>query len=161
MITQDTGFDCSLPTGEGLFAVSDLEEAVAAVEAIDADYGHHKQAAADIAREYFDAERVLGQLLQDVGVSIGSPAPRRAATPAGAQAAHQESSVLALIPHFRCEEWLDDCLQSLLDQTRPLDGIVVIDDASDDPPLDIVERYPGVTCCTPSGTWVPIASSSR
>jgi hypothetical protein len=146
VITQDTGFDCSLPTGDGLFAVSDIEEAVAAVEAIDADYGHHKQAAADIAREYFDAERVLGQLLQDAGVSIGSPAPRVAPQPQRERRRlTKESSVLALIPHFRCEEWLDDCLQSLLDQTRPLDGIVVIDDASDDPPLDIVERYPGVT----------------
>ena len=142
--------------------MSDIEEAVAAVEAIDADYGHHKQAAADIAREYFDAERVLGQLLQDAGVSIGSPAPGVAPQPQRERRRlTKESSVLALIPHFRCEEWLDDCLQSLLDQTRPLDGIVVIDDASDDPPLDIVERYPGVTCCTPSGTWAPIASSSR
>jgi glycosyltransferase involved in cell wall biosynthesis len=146
VITQDTGFDCSLPTGEGLFAVSDIEEAAAAVEAIEADYGHHKQAAADIAREYFDAERVLGQLLQDAGVSIGSPAPTVVPQPQRERRrVTKESSVLALIPHYRCEEWLHDCLQSLLDQTRPLDGIVVIDDASDDPPLDIVERYPDVT----------------
>ena len=39
VITQDTGFGEVLPTGEGLFAVSDLDEAVAAVEAIAADPG--------------------------------------------------------------------------------------------------------------------------
>ena len=53
--------------------------------------------------------------------------------------------MLALIPHFQCEEWLDDASPSLQAQTRPLDGIVVIDDASDDPPLEIVERHPRVT----------------
>ena len=36
-ITQDTGFGDVLPTGEGLFAVRDLDEAAAAVEAIAAD----------------------------------------------------------------------------------------------------------------------------
>lgn len=55
------------------------------------------------------------------------------------------SRVLALIPHFECEEWLGDALDSLLRQTRPPDGIVVIDDASERPPMEIVERHPGVT----------------
>lgn len=55
------------------------------------------------------------------------------------------SSVLALIPHYRCEEWLGDALESLLAQTRPLDGIVVIDDASDPAPVELVERFPDVT----------------
>ncbi len=57
----------------------------------------------------------------------------------------RDSSVLALVPHYRCEEWLEDCLESLVEQTRPLDGIVVIDDASDKPPVKIVRRFPGVT----------------
>lgn len=57
------------------------------------------------------------------------------------------ASVLALVPHYRCEEWLGDALQSLLDQTRPLDGIAVIDDASPDcgALLSISARYPDVT----------------
>lgn len=55
------------------------------------------------------------------------------------------STVLALVPHFQCEEWLSDCLESLVEQTRPLDGIVVIDDASPEPPLAIASRYPQVT----------------
>jgi glycosyltransferase involved in cell wall biosynthesis len=53
--------------------------------------------------------------------------------------------VLAIIPHFDCEDWLGDCLDSLLNQTRPLDGIVVIDDASEVPPVEIVRQFPSVT----------------
>lgn len=53
--------------------------------------------------------------------------------------------VLALVPHHRCERWLDHCLASLVGQTRPPDGIVVIDDASAEPPTEIVRRFPGVT----------------
>ncbi|MDP9019718.1 MAG: glycosyltransferase, partial [Actinomycetota bacterium] len=53
--------------------------------------------------------------------------------------------VLALVPHHRCERWLDHCLASLVGQTRPPDGIVVIDDASPEPPTEIVRRFPGVT----------------
>jgi glycosyltransferase involved in cell wall biosynthesis len=56
-----------------------------------------------------------------------------------------QSTVLGIVPHFKCEPWLDDCLDSLIQQTRPLDGIVVIDDGSDDPPVDIVSRFPTVT----------------
>ncbi|MEG3973485.1 glycosyltransferase family A protein [Microcoleus sp. herbarium8] len=56
-----------------------------------------------------------------------------------------KSRVLALIPHYRCEKFLNRCLQSLVAQTRPLDGIVVLDDGSDSPPIDIVREFPGVT----------------
>lgn len=56
-----------------------------------------------------------------------------------------ESTVVAVIPHFKCEEWLPDCLESLLEQTRPPDRIIVVDDASAAPPSEIVGRYPGVT----------------
>jgi hypothetical protein len=55
------------------------------------------------------------------------------------------SSVLALVPHYKCEEWLDDCLRSLVRQTRPLDAIVVVDDGSPRPPVEIVSKYPEVT----------------
>jgi glycosyltransferase involved in cell wall biosynthesis len=57
----------------------------------------------------------------------------------------RQSTVLAIIPHFQCERWLGDCIDSLLRQTRPLQGIVVIDDCSGDPPIDIVRRFPDVT----------------
>ncbi|MEO0825731.1 MAG: glycosyltransferase family A protein [Cyanobacteria bacterium J06639_16] len=54
-------------------------------------------------------------------------------------------SVLALIPHYRCEPWLARCLRAITTQTQPLDGIVVIDDHSPQPPIDIVSAFPTVT----------------
>jgi glycosyltransferase involved in cell wall biosynthesis len=149
VINQDTGFGTPLPTGEGLFAISSLDDAAAAVEAVRANPKRHSRKAGEIAREYFDAERVVGDLLARCGVSQRAKrkSTSEAATPVQKER-HRlglQSSVLAVIPHYRCEEWLDDCLASLIAQTRPLDGIVVIDDASDDPPLRTVQRYPAVT----------------
>ena len=69
VITQETGFSKFIPTGQGLFAFATLDEAVEAARAIDADYAYHCQAARQIAAEYFSADRVLGQLLQDAGIS--------------------------------------------------------------------------------------------
>lgn len=56
-----------------------------------------------------------------------------------------EPDVLALIPYWRCEPWLRRCLASLLSQTHPLTSIVVIDDGSAQPPLDIVRDFATVT----------------
>ena len=67
VITQNTGFGTVLPTGEGLFAIDTLDEAVAAFEAIESDYARHSRAAHAIASEYFSAERVLAQLLGALG----------------------------------------------------------------------------------------------
>ena len=66
-IVQDTGF--SIPTGEGLFAFKTTDDVMAAVEAIDRDYEPHCRAARHIAEEYFGAEKVVGKLLRDCGVS--------------------------------------------------------------------------------------------
>jgi glycosyltransferase involved in cell wall biosynthesis len=68
VIAQDTGFGEVLPTGEGLFAFETMDEALAGFEAIESDYDRHTRAAADIAAEYFAAERVLGKLLDDLGL---------------------------------------------------------------------------------------------
>ena len=68
VVAQDTGFSQSLPTGEGLFAFTTLDEAVAAIEAINADYARHCRAARRIAEEYFDCEKVAARLLHDVGL---------------------------------------------------------------------------------------------
>jgi hypothetical protein len=68
VITQETGFSNILPTGEGLFAFSTMEEIESAVVAIDADYERHSAAAGALAREYFGHEVVLGRLLSDVGL---------------------------------------------------------------------------------------------
>jgi glycosyltransferase involved in cell wall biosynthesis len=155
VVTQDTAFDAVLPTGEGLFAVADLDAAVEAIEQIAADPGAAGRAAAEIAREYFDAERVLGRLLTHMGVppkTRGTMNVHRTTDPPIAAGnrprtahLHKDCTVLALIPHFECEQYLDDCLAALTAQTRPLDGIVVIDDASREAPLEIVRRYKNVT----------------
>lgn len=55
------------------------------------------------------------------------------------------SRVLALVPHYRCERWLPAALESLMEQTVPLDGIAVIDDGSNLPPMGLTERFPRVT----------------
>jgi hypothetical protein len=64
----------------------------------------------------------------------GSPVPLTA-----------NATVLALVPHYRCETWLRRCLRSLVTQTRLPEGIVVIDDGSGNPPVTIVEEFPSVT----------------
>jgi glycosyltransferase involved in cell wall biosynthesis len=58
---------------------------------------------------------------------------------------HRGSAVLALVPHFQCEAWLGDALESLSSQSRPLDGIAVIDDASPEPPVEILRSFPRAT----------------
>ncbi len=68
VVTQDTGFSNVLPTGEGLFAVANVEEAAAAVEAINADYRRHCEAARAIAAEHFEARAVAARLLEGVGL---------------------------------------------------------------------------------------------
>ena len=68
VITEDTGFGKFLPTGEGLFAFSTTDEAAAAVEEVERDYRRHSRAALEIAREHFEAERVVGDLLRRAGL---------------------------------------------------------------------------------------------
>jgi GT2 family glycosyltransferase len=77
VVTQDTGFSNLFPTGEGLFAVTDVDGAAAAVEQILSDHAFARRAATEIAREYFDAERVLGAMLSELGVAHGTSAPRQ------------------------------------------------------------------------------------
>jgi hypothetical protein len=72
-VVQDTGFGCALPTGQGLFAFSDLDDAVQALQTIAADYSSHARAAREIAEEYLDAGIVLTQLLE----AAASSAPLR------------------------------------------------------------------------------------
>jgi GT2 family glycosyltransferase len=68
VITQETGFSNVLPSGAGLFGFESPDEALAAVEEVDADYTRHATAARDIAREYFSHEVVLGKLLDHLDV---------------------------------------------------------------------------------------------
>jgi glycosyltransferase involved in cell wall biosynthesis len=71
VITQETGFSESLPTGEGLFAFSTLDEILAALEVLESDYGRHSRAALEIGREYFDAHVVLADMLEKLDLAPG------------------------------------------------------------------------------------------
>ena len=63
VVTQETGFSNILPTGEGLFGFSTIDEIEDAIARINADYQRHRDAAAAIAREWFDYRVVLGDML--------------------------------------------------------------------------------------------------
>ena len=68
VVTEETGFSRNITCGEGLFAFVDAVDALAAIEAIAADYPRHAAAAAEVAREHFGADRVLGDLCKRVGL---------------------------------------------------------------------------------------------
>jgi hypothetical protein len=65
-LVQDTGWTAHLPAGEGLVAFSTPDDALAGIDAINADYPRHARRAAEIAAEHFDAALVLPRLLADV-----------------------------------------------------------------------------------------------
>lgn len=68
-LVQDTGFGRNFPIGEGLLAFRTLEEAVSGAEQIVRDYDRHARAARSLAETYFDSDRVLSRLLEEVGVA--------------------------------------------------------------------------------------------
>jgi hypothetical protein len=68
VIIQQTGFTQHYGNDGGLFAFSSIKEIVDAVKAINADYAKHSRAAREVAREVFEAEKVLASLLDRAGV---------------------------------------------------------------------------------------------
>lgn len=68
VLAQDTGIKHLYPTGEGLLTFTTLDEAVAGVEEINGNYARHCKAAREIAEEYFDSDKVLGKLLEELGL---------------------------------------------------------------------------------------------
>jgi hypothetical protein len=60
---QDTGWTAHLPHGEGLLAFSSPDEALAGIDQINSNYRAHAQHARAVAREHFDAAKVLPRLL--------------------------------------------------------------------------------------------------
>ena len=64
-VVQHTGPSAYLPHGEGMFRFSTLDEAAAALDAINTDYPRHCRAAREIATAYFDAKQVLAQVLSE------------------------------------------------------------------------------------------------
>jgi hypothetical protein len=68
-LVQDTGFSRNFPVGEGLVAFRTMDEAVAGAERIAHSYKEHSRAARAIAEDYFDSNRVLGRLAEEIGLA--------------------------------------------------------------------------------------------
>jgi len=67
-ITQETGFTRHYGQQRGLFAFQSIEEIREAVREINADYPAQCRAAYEVAKEYFEAEKVLEEMLDKAGV---------------------------------------------------------------------------------------------
>ena len=63
-VVQYTGPSRFLPDAEGLFRFRSMDDAVRALAAIEADYEQHSRAARALAEEFFDARRVVTQILE-------------------------------------------------------------------------------------------------
>jgi hypothetical protein len=70
-VVRDTGLDGTLPDGEGLFVFRTFDEALDAVGRASRDRARQGRAARRIAEELFDSDKVLGGLLDALGV--GAP----------------------------------------------------------------------------------------
>jgi hypothetical protein len=66
VLVQDTGFSQHYPVGEGLLAFRTLDEAIAGAERIVGDYDRHSRAARALAEQYFDSDKVLGRLMEEI-----------------------------------------------------------------------------------------------
>lgn len=66
VVIEDTGIAPAIPTGEGLVTFSDVDSALAAIEAVNGDYEKHRRAARRLAEEVFATDKVLPQLLMHV-----------------------------------------------------------------------------------------------
>ena len=63
-IVQHTGASRFLPDASGLFRFRTMEEAAGCLEAAMADYERHGRLARALVKEYFDAPKVVGRVLE-------------------------------------------------------------------------------------------------
>lgn len=68
-LVQDTGLGRQLPVGEGLLVFRTLDEAASGAAEIAANYQQHRLRARQLAEEHFASDRVVGRLLENVGVA--------------------------------------------------------------------------------------------
>jgi hypothetical protein len=66
VIAEETGFSQFLPTGEGLFAFQNEDDALIAITEFQSDYARHSRAARALAEEYLDSDRVLTKLMEQI-----------------------------------------------------------------------------------------------
>lgn len=174
VITQDTGFGCALPTGEGLFAYSTPEEAAEAAERVRAEPERHRSAAAAIAREHFAHDVVLRPLLARAGIALpqrtSSTLPRElgldvaSRRPTTLAPATEAAALLAPLPRrdgaareadvsvvVVCHDGLPFtklCLASLLERTPHEElEVVVVDNGSRDGTAEYLDALPDTAPC--------------
>lgn len=63
-VVQDTGPSRFLPDADGLFRFRSMEGAIQALADAEADYERHSRQARALVEEYFDAEKVVGKVLE-------------------------------------------------------------------------------------------------
>jgi hypothetical protein len=68
VITQETGFTKNYGGKVGLLSFRTVDEVADSVKRINADYAKHSRAARKIAREVFEAEKVLESILERAGI---------------------------------------------------------------------------------------------
>jgi hypothetical protein len=68
-VTQDTGIQGRYPTGEGLLTFSTMDGAIASIQDLANRYTVHASAARALAEEYFDSDKVLTRLVEQVGTA--------------------------------------------------------------------------------------------
>jgi hypothetical protein len=68
VITQETGFTRTYGGKLGLLSFRSLDEIADAVKIINANYAKHSHAARALAREFFEAEKVLKSILDRAGI---------------------------------------------------------------------------------------------
>jgi len=69
-LVQDTGFSRNYPVGEGLVPFRTPEEAVSGAERIARDYERHSRAARELAVTYFDSDKVLPEMFEQMGIQL-------------------------------------------------------------------------------------------
>lgn len=65
-VVQDTGWSRFIPGGRGVIGFETMDETVAALEEVYANWAAHSAAAYDIAREYLAPDRVLPKMIADI-----------------------------------------------------------------------------------------------
>jgi len=68
VLAQETGFSRYLPTGAGLFPFETVDDILDALEHVNGDYSWHCRIARRLAEEHFQSDKVLGRLLEQVGI---------------------------------------------------------------------------------------------
>lgn len=66
VVYQASGFDQWLPTGDGVFSFTTIDEAADALKQIESNYPRHCRAARRLAERFFDSRQVLNDLLNAV-----------------------------------------------------------------------------------------------